>query len=428
MNKSEDTHFYREDARVLRPLVDRTLQLSLGREQKEKKTLWAEHQALRKTEKIPVAVHYDGIPKPQWEFMFGKDHLKTKSILAREIEFDLKRSLWMAENVPDDHIIWPSIIVPAVISQSVDWGVPLKWSGRNEDIDNPLEAKRIIPPFVGEINVGRLQLTDMIVNEVATYLRVQEATELVAGKLYVHVHYPNLGHSPFDLAVTMRGIQEIMYDVVDSPNRVHSLMDFITGAHQSHHRRREQKGWINCAPTGDCRYVRVGFRVQCAFPHRNFNPQIPRLCDEWAYISAQNSGSLSPKMYEEFVHPYNVRLSKHFVNQTVYYHGCECLDNKLNIIERLPNLRRFQVSPWSSVQAAKEKFEGKVILEVHAHPGKVFFGSTREDMRSDLKQLVSDSEGVPIDLNLSDIHSFNENPNLLTIWAEEAQKVAHKKR
>lgn len=45
-------------------------------------------------------------------------------------------------------------------------------------------------------------------------------------------------------------------------------------------------------------------------------------------------------------------------------------------------------------------------------------------MYSDIKRLVDAAEGVPMDLNLSDIHSFNGNPELLTMWAEEAQKVA----
>ncbi len=428
MDMAKDIDFRQEDARTLQPLVNKILELSAHPRQEERKKLWAGHHALYATERIPVTVYYEGIPRSQWKFMFGKNYLKTKSALAQRIEFDLKRQLWMAENVPDDHIIWPSVILPAAILQPVRWGVPLKWVGTDENANNPLEARKIIPPFVDQIDVGRLRFTDMVIDKTATSLRVEQANELVESRLHVDVYYSNLGYSPFEVAVKMRGIQNIMYDVIDHPDRVHSLMDFITSAYESHHRGREERGWINCALSADGKYTQVGFRVHCAFRALDFNLEMPRLADEWAYISAQSSAGFSPELYEEFVHSYNVRLAKNFVNQTVYYHGCECLDRKLNVIAKLPNLRRFHVSPWSSLEVAKEIFQGELILEVHAHPGTVFFSFTREDMRSNLKELVRAAEGVPIDLNLSDIHSFNGDPELLTMWAEEAQRVAQEKK
>lgn len=414
----------KKDVELLRPLVDKILEASSDPKQGRKKRLWAEHQALHKIEKILVTVYYEGIPRPQWTFMFGENYLKTESALARYVEFNLRRRLWMADNVPDDHIIWPSIVIPAVISQPLDWGVPLSRVGSDEDIDNPLEARKIVPPFTSEIEINRLQFTDLLIDKASTSLAIEEANELLEGRLDVYLHYPNLGYSPFDIAVGMRGIQNIMYDVIDCPEKVHLLMNFITNVFELHHRRREEQGWVNYIPTADGKYTEVGFRVHCAFLSPNFDPEIPRLHDEWAYISAQTSSGLSPHMFDEFVHPYNMRLAKFFTNQTVYYHGCECLDQKIDIIATLPNLRRFHVSPWSSVETAKEKFQGKVILEVHAHPGKVFFGFSREDMHSDIKRLIDAAEGVPIDLNLSDIHSFNGNPKLLTTWAEEIQKVS----
>jgi hypothetical protein len=80
------------------------------------------------------------------------------------------------------------------------------------------------------------------------------------------------------------------------------------------------------------------------------------------------------------------------------------------------------VSPWSSVAAARDKFRGSVVLEVHAHPGRVFFTSTPDDMRKELRALIDAAEGVPMDLNLSDINSVNGNPETLVTWARIAQE------
>jgi len=45
-------------------------------------------------------------------------------------------------------------------------------------------------------------------------------------------------------------------------------------------------------------------------------------------------------------------------------------------------------------------------------------------MKEEVQRLVRAAEGLPLDLNLSDIHSVNGDPRLLTQWAEAAQEVA----
>jgi len=102
------------------------------------------------------------------------------------------------------------------------------------------------------------------------------------------------------------------------------------------------------------------------------------------------------------------------------------LDYKAEIIKRLPNLRRFHVSPWSKVEVIGPILEGKVVMEVHAHPGRVMFASSPEDMRAELRHLVDAAEGRPMDLNLSDIHSLNGNPKTLGVWTRIAQELAQK--
>ncbi len=111
------------DALVLEPLVDRLLAAAALPVQGERKRLWADHQALRPTPRIPVCVYYEGIPEPQWEAMLGPEALRCRGALARSIEGDLRRTLWMSDNVPDDHIVWPSIIVEAVKSRDEGFAV-----------------------------------------------------------------------------------------------------------------------------------------------------------------------------------------------------------------------------------------------------------------------------------------------------------------
>ena len=212
------------DADVLRPLVDRVLELAARPDEEQKKELWARHNALQPTDKIPVCVTYEGMPGPQWELVFGPGHLACEGALARTIEFDLRRRVWVAENVPDDHIVWPAVTVGAVASSGRDWGVELGSVSPEEE----LGASRYVAPFSEGVDLSKLRSPRTEIDESATGERVERAAELTGGRLTIGVHYPGMGESPFETAVRMRGMERIFLDVYDAPGPVHGMMEFIT--------------------------------------------------------------------------------------------------------------------------------------------------------------------------------------------------------
>ncbi|HET7768502.1 MAG TPA: hypothetical protein VFN74_06970 [Chloroflexota bacterium] len=410
-----------DDRERLKPLVEAVTARAAEPCEAAKKERWARHQALLPTDKVPVCVSYEGIPASEWDAMFGPKHLRTVTPLARSLEFDLKRRMWMAAHVPDDHIVWPFVTVSAITREERGWGVPLEW----QPPDDPLGAKRIIAPFAEEVDISRLTEAVTVVDEAATALRAERAAELVGGRMPVQVRYPHMGHQPWEIVVRLRGMERLLMDVIDQPTAVHGMMALVTAAMVAHHLLREKRGWINVAPDPAGAFHAGDFmRVNASFLSPDFGTRSPRLRDEWAYVSAQSAAGLGPAMFEEFVHQYNARLAAPYTDGTVYYHGCERLDHKLDSLVRLPNLRRLHVSPWSTVAAAREKTDGRVVLEVHAHPGKVLFGLSPQEMRAELDELVAAAEGVPIDLNLSDINTVNGTPETLRIWAEMAQEAA----
>lgn len=408
----------KQEKEIFKPLVDELLKLAALPKETTKKELWAGHQALKPAGKTPVSVYYEGIPSTQWELMLGKNCLKAASKLAQDIEFDLRKRLWMAKNVPDDHIVWPLIQVNAPVSKSFDWGVPLKWIGD----DNPEHAKQIDPPFKEGFANEKIKFTDVLIDDKKTADLVTRAKELTDGKLTVSVQYKNMGYSPFDFAVEFRGLETLLYDVIDTPEKVHELMTLITDALLVHHKNREEKGWIK-APSMDNKYLAFGWRVHASYLREGYDKNNLKLADEWAYVSAQTASGLGPDMYAEFVHPYNEKLAALFTGKTVYYHGCEPLDQKASVIKTLSNLRRFHISPWSDVKSIREETKDAFVYEVHDHPGKVFFGMSKDDMKRSIKKLVDAAKGSIFDLNLSDIHNVNGNPNVLKEWAEAAQEV-----
>ena len=280
------------DREVLKPLVEKTFDLAARPEEAQKKELWARHNAMLPTEKIPVSLTFENIPDRQWDLMFGPNHLQCQGEMGRYIEFYLKKRIWVAENVPDDHVVWPAFPVPALYTAGHhDWGVELRW----ESPDDELGAEAIVAPFADEIDLSLLRRPQTNVDEPATAARINEATDLVRGQLNIYPTYATLGESPFEHVVEMRGLERLLFDLYDRPLVVHQMMQFVTDAIIADHRRREARGWINCPadPTGHYQIVPT-FRQIATYLPDDFAGRRPLVRDERAYVSAQSAEGLGP--------------------------------------------------------------------------------------------------------------------------------------
>jgi hypothetical protein len=290
--------------------------------------------------------------------------------------------------------------------------------------EEELGAYAFAAPLKDGIDISKLKPYAMDVDVQTLKVKREEALDITDGMLDVYTFYQNLEYSPFDVAAKMRGLENIMYDPFDAPDKLHSLMDFLLKTFLDHHKKREQNGWINFQTDKEKKYQPIlEYRVHCAHvPERYKEDGLVRLENEWPYLSAQTSSGFGPDMFKEYVFDYYVRMAELFPNKNVYFHGCEPLDAKYTVLKSLPNLRRIHVSPWSSLHKAVEVFQGGAVMEVHAHPAKVLMGMSESEMRDDIRRLVSESEGCSMDLNLSDIHTVNNNPAQLAAWAKIAQE------
>jgi len=211
--------------------------------------------------------------------------------------------------------------------------------------------------------------------------------------------------------VRLRGIENLLYDVVDRPQFVHRLMDHITTGLVAYHRQREAAGAYDAEAS-------LGL-------HQPYD-EIPaslrhKLEGGWVYCHAQSAASLSPAMYAEFVHPYNERIAALF--RRVYYHGCENLNKKAGIIAQLPGLRHFHVSPWTDPEEVIPQLAGRtVVLEVHCHPTNVLFLYDPAEIRQEIRWRIARSQGAVFDLKLCDIQTIEGAENKLSLWSTIAQE------
>lgn len=117
-------------------------------------------------------------------------------------------------------------------------------------------------------------------------------------------------------------------------------------------------------------------------------------------------------------------MAKHF--GMIYYGCCDRMDDRLDIIKRIPNLKKISCSPWSDREKFAAQIGNKIIMS--NKPTPAYIANEYVDwaeVRSDLKNTVelAKSNDVNLEIILKDISTVHTDPERLTKWADIAMEV-----
>ena len=400
---------------VLRDLAQQVAEACASPRYAHLKAMWTRHNRLEKVEKIPVSVHLHRGYTSTWREVIPSAQLQLEDPLARNLELQLRQKLFRHREIPDDDVLLPTLWLDPVRPAGEDhlWGVPL----RRAIPSDPKGAYTFLPIVRDEADLARLQYPRYEIDAPATRRLVDRARELVGDLLPVKLWTDQVRESPGERIIDFLGWDGFLYGLVEHPHLIHAMMEFLTEGMTRYQGDRERQGAVDA----EASWL---WRVHYEELPAGESPHLLRSC--WAYIAAQATGTISPTMYEEFIHPYNVRMVGLFGPQRIYYHGCEDLTPKPDIIATLPGLRRFDVGAWTDLAACLRKFERRVVFEVQVHPGEILLVHDPAEMRKTLECIVSLAGDCILDINLSDVETVNGNPNILGEWARLAQEVVAK--
>jgi hypothetical protein len=139
---------------------------------------------------------------------------------------------------------------------------------------------------------------------------------------------------------------------------------------------------------------------------------------------AQIFASVSPAMHQEFELDYAVRWYSRF--GLVYYGCCEPLHDKIDIVRRIPHLRKISMSPWTDVEVGAERIGRDVVFSRKPSPA-LLAGDTwnpaavERDLRNTLESCRR--YGCPLEFILKDISTVRYQPQRLWEWADIAMRV-----
>ena len=186
----------------------------------------------------------------------------------------------------------------------------------------------------------------------------EEINEMLVGKL--NVIFPNWARGPFCLAVHLRGLENLLIDMIEDQEFFHKLMRFIVDS---------QKKWID---------ERAKFLGIKKYPLGTlFNDEI-------------GSPMISPKLYENLILPYEIELAE-YQGGILYWHSCNNTTDFYQLINKIPNLKMMHVSPWADLKEASNMFQDKVAVEKCIIPEQSILSADENKMKEDINKIIQNS-------------------------------------
>ena len=221
--------------------------------------------------------------------------------------------------------------------------------------------------------------------------------------------------------VYLRGLQQVMCDMIDNPEIIHGLMAFISRAYIAMLDDLEDQRVL--ALNNDGTYVgQGGFGWTRELPQPDFEGTV-RLCDVWGNAESQETVGVSPEMFTEFVFPYQVQLLNRFGLNC--YGCCEPLDTRWHVVERIPRLRRVSVSPWSNLADMAEKLGDRYIYSMKPNPADLAMLTFDEDrIRSGLRKAFQTTRDCRVEVIMKDNHTIRNDPSRVIRWVKIAREEA----
>ncbi len=397
---------------VLRSLAEEVATLAALPVMKEKRELWRKHNRLEKTRPI---IFCD--PENGWNEIITERQLQCKTKIARRWEMNLRKEIFWGREMGDDRPVEAIFNVPYTCSAD-DWGAEIKFH-RAEQLgsfvwDSPIKdyAKDLprIHPLTFEI--------DWNVSKACFDL----ASEVFRGTLTVRqkgtwwwslgVTYP---------AILLRGMQNMFTDFRDYPDEINQLFSVILHGHMNKLDYLEANNLLSLNNNGT--YVGSGgYGYTDELPPPSFDGKV-RCGDMWGFTESQESVGVSPKMYEEFIFPYEKPIMDRF--GLTCYGCCEPLHTRWNIVRQHHHLRRVSCSAWANLAKMAGYLEDDFILSLKPNPAVLAVPNPDwNSIRSYLRSAIDTASGCCLEIIMKDNHTLANHPENAVEWVRIAREEA----
>lgn len=404
-----------KEKELLRRLGGRVAEIATLPVHKEKAVLWRKMNDLEQERSM---VWINEIP---WHEMNVDDELILQTIhpWARELEQSLRRTIYQWDHFPCDMVVNDYLDCP-VVYHTTDFGIVEDVDIVFTDKSNDIYSRHFKVQIKELEDIEKIRIPRITYMPKATQFSYDAMQDIFSGIIPVKkTGQTHIWYTPWDFLIRWWGIQEAMIDLYMRPDMVHAAYEKMVDAWMVELDQFEEQNLLSL----DCNNTRIGsggYGYTKDLPGEKFDAEYVRPHNMWGCSNAQIFSSVSPEMHWEFAIEHDLRWLKRF--GLTYYGCCEPLDNKAEILSRIPNLRKVSVSPWVNIANAVEGLGGKYVLSRKPSPA-VFVKWDIEEAKRQLVEFKQAAKGCHVEYIMKDISTVNYRPQSLWEWAKMAMKV-----
>jgi len=402
-----------KESQVVRDLAERYLEIAQQDIQEERRNLWRRHNSLERTRPLILIM-----PAGQAWAEVSEVECQCEDPFLRGIEGSLRRKIYH-DSFGDDTIQEPWLQLAASYVTPPDG----PWGPKYGKIPSPEPggAWKFDPPLQTLEDIDKVAEIQHVIDEEATSKKLERAEEVFGDMLPVSMsRAPYWRHWRGDISTDLaylRGLEQAMWDMVENPKWLHRLVGKMSEGIRRTHEQAEKAGdWHLC----DHQNQAMPYSKELEDPQPDgASVSRDRL---WYFAAAQEMAQVSPAMHEEFILNYQLPIVDKF--GLCAYGCCEDLTHKMDMVRKIPNLRRIAVTPVADVGQCAEQIGEEYVFSWRPNPSQMICcGFHPELIRKVVRDAMEKSKGCHVDLTLKDIQTVQGKPENLREWVKIVRSI-----
>ena len=401
------------DKSLLRDLAKRLGEIAARHATEGRRARWERHNTLQSGRPLFLV---DQLPWNELDDACVRGHSQIQDAYWSRVENWMRRELWKAENLKTDMVVDPYVKLPRPYFNS-GRGIASKVTELKLDKTGDVASQHMEAVLCEPEDIEKIK-DPVITPDPLTEARVtEEADALFGGIIPWRFCGPVMHLGAWDNIAYWMGVENLYIELMDRPEMMHAVMERMVGTYKT---EIEQYNRLKIYDTAE-NYCHCS---QTYMPGES--PDRERTTfNGWAFGLAQPFTSVSPKVTQEFECEYMKRVFPCFKN--IYYGCCDRLDDRMEMVSALPNVRKLSCSPWSHREAFAEKLPKSIIMSNKPSPAFLAVDALDEAaVRADIRRTIDAARryGKTLEMILKDVSTIRYDVPRLQRFCEIAMEEA----